>query len=106
LQDVEWVTAWSKIFDSYDVLKKVLSEKAICHRSCIEIFDPPYTILIQKEEKTIYFQLDGQVVALLNERGLETASDDINNFVVEWCTALTSLGFKRYSVKKKGNKKD
>lgn len=98
---MEWTVAWSKIFDSYDILKKMLSEKAICYRNCIEIFDPPYTILIQKEEKTVYFQLDGKIVALLNEKGLYTSSDDVGDFVSEWCTALTSLGFKRYSVKKR-----
>jgi len=97
----EWITTWNKIFDSYDILKKMLSEKAICCKDCIEIFDPPYTIRIQKKDKTVYFQLDGRVVALLNKQGLQVISDDIGEFVDEWCTALTSLGFKRYSVKRR-----
>jgi hypothetical protein len=99
---VKWIRTWEKIFDSFDVLKKMLEDRAICTDDHIEIFDPPFSIKILKEERIIFFQLDGVNIAILDGGGLQLHSEDVKDFVEDWCVALTSLGFKRYFVKKRG----
>jgi|Deesub1362A_J573_1020465.scaffolds.fasta_scaffold02643_3 hypothetical protein len=99
---VVWADSWRKIFDSFDFLSKILEGKAICYEDSIEIFDPPYTIKILKKDKIVTFYLDSVCIATLNKNGLDAIEEDgVEELVDEWCMALTSLGFKRYSLKKK-----
>jgi hypothetical protein len=54
-----------KILDSFDILKKILSDKAICRDDEIIIFDPPFTIQILKKEEMIVFQFEDEDIAIL-----------------------------------------
>lgn len=96
----DWGAICSKIIDYFDILKKILSDRAVCSENQVIIFDPPYTIKILKQEEMIVFQLDDEDVAVLSKKGLVANDDETEKFVEEWCTALTSLGFKRYLIKK------
>ncbi|MFP3946089.1 MAG: hypothetical protein ACLFVI_04230 [Archaeoglobaceae archaeon] len=83
------------------MLKKMLADRSECDENCIEVFDPPYSIKMLKKEKIVVFQLEGENIATLDKRGLHNHSDEHLEVVQEWCTALTSLGFKRYRTKSK-----
>lgn len=105
---MDWVARNGKIFDSYDILRKMLSKNTICCESYIEIFDPPYTVKLIKEERKITFSENGKKIAILDNSGLKIHTKpkkEIIKIVDEWCIALTSLGFKRYSLKTKQNHK-
>jgi len=96
----DWKTICNKIISYFDILKKILSDRAVCSENQITIYDPPYTIKILKLEEMIVFQLNDEDVAVLSKKGLVAKDPEIRKFVEEWCTALTSLGFKRYLIKK------
>jgi len=97
---VDWVIKKEKIFDSYDILKKMLSGNAICCEDYIEIFDPPYAVKLVKKERRVTFSENGKSIAILDDRGLKILTEnDVVKIIEGWCIALTSLGFKRYSLK-------
>jgi hypothetical protein len=89
-----------KILDSFEILKRILSDKAICEDDRIVIHDPPFTIQILKREEMIIFQVEDRDVAVLTKDRAEIDSD-YRDYVEEWCLALTSLGFKRFILKNK-----
>jgi 16S rRNA G966 N2-methylase RsmD len=87
-----------KILESFEILKKILNDKAICEDDRIVIFDPPFTIQILKREEMIIFQLEDRDVAILTKDRVEV-DEEYKDYVEEWCLALTSLGFKRFILK-------
>ena len=87
-----------KILDSFDSLKKILSESAICRENEIVIYDPPFTIKILKREEMIIFQLEDEEIAVLTKESV-IVDKDYREYVDSWCLALTSLSFKRYLLK-------
>ncbi len=89
----------AKIIDSFDVLKIILDDKAICYDDRIVIFDPPFEIRILKGEEIIIFSFGDEDVAILSESKC-WIKEGFEDIVEEWVTALTSLGFKRYILKK------
>ncbi|MFO7966262.1 MAG: hypothetical protein R6U44_01515 [Archaeoglobaceae archaeon] len=52
-----------------------------------------------KNERLVVFQLEEKTVATLDKKGLHNNSEEHLGVIQEWCTALTSLGFKRYRTK-------
>ncbi|MFO7966696.1 MAG: hypothetical protein R6U44_03755 [Archaeoglobaceae archaeon] len=96
---MSWINTWEEIFNSFDMLKKMLADRANCTDNCIEVLDPPYTIKVLKNEKVMVFQLEDKTVATLDQKGLHNNSEEHLGVIKEWCTALTSLGFKRYRTK-------
>jgi hypothetical protein len=87
-----------KILDSFEALKKILKNWAIVGEDEIKIIDPPFTIIISKVEESITFTFGGRDVAVLTRENVRI-EDGFEGVVEEWCTALTSLGFKRYLLK-------
>jgi hypothetical protein len=96
----DWEMTCKKIMDCFDALKRMLKDRAVCSNDCILIFDLPFTIRILKQEEIIVFQLENEDVAVLSREGLKARDEEVELFVKEWCKALTSLGFKRYIIKK------
>ena len=87
-----------KILDSFDSLKKILSESAICRENEIVIYDPPFTIKILKREEMIIFQLGDEDIAVLTKENIRI-NKNYQDYVDSWCLALASLSFKRYLLK-------
>jgi len=87
-----------KILESFDFLKKILSNSAICSENEIIIYDPPFTIKILKREEMIIFQLEDEDIAVLTKEDVRI-DKDYQDYVDSWCLALTSLSFKRYLLK-------
>jgi len=87
-----------KILESFEALKRVLRSWAIMDEGEIKIIDPPFTITISKRDESITFTYEGRDVAILT-RDCVDIEEGFEEVVEEWCTALTSLGFKRYLLK-------
>lgn len=98
---MNWEVVCKKILGHFDVLRKMLKDRAICSDNHMVIFDPPFTVKILRHEGIIVFQLGDKDVAILSKNGLIAEDGEMEKFVEEWCTALSSLGFRRYLVKKK-----
>jgi len=89
----------SKVMGQFEELKKVLRDWAIVKENEIKIIDPPLTITISKVERSITFEVNGECVAVLTEEHSDV-KEGYREVVEEWLTALTSLGFKRYLLKR------
>ena len=89
-----------KVINLFDVLKKILNDKAICDNSRIVIFDPPFEIQILKNEELIVFSCEGEDVAILSKDRI-WIKDGFEGYVRDWMVALTSLGFKRFILRDK-----
>ena len=94
----EMIEKVRKILESFDFLKKILSDSAICRENEIIIYDPPFTIKILKREEMIIFQLEDEEIAVLTKERV-IVDKDYRDYVDNWCLALTSLSFKRYLLK-------
>lgn len=90
------------ILDSFEILKKILKDRAVCMEDIIIIFDQvlekPFTIKIVKNERKIQFFSGDEEIAILSPKTV-VVEDEYKEVVEEWLNALTSLGFKRYIPK-------
>jgi len=89
------------IIENFDLLKRFLRDRAICKENEIVIVDPPVTIRILKREEMMIFNCNGKDVVLDREGIVEAVEENVIDLIDEWCTALTSLGFKRYIPKRR-----
>ncbi len=89
----------SKIMDNFEELKKILRNWAIVRGNEIKIIDPPLIITISKLEKSITFEIGDKFVAILTDDCVRV-EEGFEEVVEEWLIALTSLGFKRYLLKR------
>ncbi|RLI71104.1 hypothetical protein DRO97_10190 [Archaeoglobales archaeon] len=91
------------ILDSFEALKKILRDRAVCMEDSIIIFDQvlekPFTIKIMKKEEKILFFSEEEEIAILSPKTV-VVEDEYKEIVEEWLDALTSLGFKRYIPRK------
>ncbi len=87
----------SKILDSFDSLKKLLSERALCSNSEIVIYDEPLQIVIKRDriEFFVFDELKGFVT-----RNTVNLSDDIAEEVKMWLEGLSFLKFRRFTIKR------
>ncbi len=90
----------AKIINSFDILRKILDDKAICYDDRIIIFDPPFEIQIMRREEMIIFSREGDDVAVLSESSC-WIKEGFEDIVENWVIALTSLGFKRFILRQK-----
>ncbi len=88
----------AKIINLFDVLKKILDDKAICQDDTITIFDPPFEIRIMRKEEMLTFNFEGEDVAILSKSQC-WIKEGFEDIVEDWIVALTSLGFKRFILK-------
>jgi hypothetical protein len=93
------MTKAEEILENFEVLKKFLRNRAICRDDEIVICDPPITIRILKKEEMIVFSCNDEDVAIIS-RDKCKIDKGFEGVVEEWCTALTTLGFKRYILKR------
>jgi len=90
----------SKIIRLFDVLKRLLRDKAICSENAITIIDPPFEIDILRMEEMVVFRLGDEEIAVVCRDGVEVR-EGYEDYVRGWLKALTSLGFKRYRIRKR-----
>ncbi len=90
----------NKIMNTFDVLKRILRDKAICSKNAITIIDPPFEIEILRMEEMIIFKLGEEEVAVISRDSFEV-KEEFEEYVKGWLKALTSLSFKRYIVKRR-----
>jgi len=92
----------SMILKSFELLKKILRDRAVCLDNSITIFDQvsekPFIVKILKKEKKIQFFSDDEEIALITPDN-SVVDEEYEEVVEEWLNALTSLGFKRYIPK-------
>ncbi len=88
-----------KVIESFDALKRLLKDKAVCYDDTLLIYDPPVEIKIMRKERLIVFSVRGKDFAVISEE-LSVVEEDYEEYVEEWLTALSSLGFKRYLPKR------
>ena len=90
----------SRLFDNFELLKRLLVDRAECKDNEIIIYDPPFEIRILKTERIIVVRENGEDVAVLGEE-FSDVKNGLEDYIDEWITALTSLGFKRYLPRRK-----
>ncbi len=88
----------SKIFDSFEYLKRILVDKGYCEEDRIVIFDDPIEIIIKRD--SIVFLLNGVEEGVIT-RNYASVSEEIREEVAKWLEGLTSLKFKRFSLKRR-----
>ena len=87
-----------KVFESFEYLKRILANKACCSDDEIVIFDDPIQIVIKKD--SITFFVNGIEEGIVT-RDKIFLSDKIKNEAIMWLESLSSLKFRRYSLKRK-----
>ncbi len=87
----------SKILDSFDSLKKLLSERALCSDSEIVIYDEPMRIVIKRDriEFYVFDELKGFIT-----KNTVNISDDIIEEARMWLEGLSFLKFRRFTIKR------
>ena len=88
----------SKIFDSFEYLKKILSNRAYCDEDKIIIFDDPIQIVIKRD--SITFLVDGIEEGVVTRNNV-VLSEKIKDEAIMWLEGLSSLKFRRYSLKRR-----
>jgi hypothetical protein len=87
-----------KIFDSFDYLKKILSDKGYSSNDRIVVFDDPLEIIIKRD--AVIFVVDGEEEGIITRNQVEL-SERVREEAIQWLESLSFLKFKRYSLKKK-----
>ncbi len=87
-----------KIFESFEYLKKILSNRAYCSENEIVIFDDPIQIVIKRN--SITFFIDGVEEGIVTRDNV-VLSERIRDEAIMWLESLSELKFKRYSLKRR-----
>ncbi len=95
---MEWKDVFEKICVSFDALKEVLKDRGEIVGESIIIYDPPLKIII--ERKRICFEMDEEMIAILDNNGILIFDDIARDEIEMWCKALSSLGFKRFRMRR------
>ncbi len=90
-----------KILESFDVLKKLLKEKAICEDNRIIVFDPPFTLHILRRQGCMFLYHENEELGFVSLNECKFSDTEAEIVMDTWLETLTSLGFRRYSIKKK-----
>ena len=89
------------IMDSFDAVRKLLREKAICEDNRIIVFDPPFTLHILRNQNCIYLYQEEEELGFLSLYRSRFCDGEAEAVMDSWLKALTSFGFRRYRIKKK-----
>ena len=90
-----------EIMDSFDVVRRLLKEKAICEDDRIIVFDPPFTLHILRNQSCIYLYHEEEELGFLSPHKNEFSDAEAQAVIDSWLKALTSFGFRRYRIKRK-----
>lgn len=90
-----------EIIDSFDAVRKLLKEKAMCEEDRIVVFDPPFTLHILRNQSCIYLYHNGEELGFLSLHKNEFCDAEAQTVMDSWLKALTSFGFRRYRIKRR-----
>ncbi len=93
-----------KIIGSFETIKKLIKEKAICEENRIILFDPPFTLHILKNQECISLYHDDEEIAFISPLTFRAVDHESERILEEWLKTLTSFGFRRYILKKRKTK--
>ncbi|AIY91280.1 hypothetical protein [Geoglobus acetivorans] len=96
-----WEEIYRRVQTIKPALKLLMKDRCIEKGSVILIPDGPLDIEIRT--KDVRFYLHGELAGILDEKGLMIIIDEAKTEIENWCVALSSPGFKRYSIKKQKN---
>jgi len=94
-----------EILGSFDVVKKLLKDKAICEDDRIIIFDPPFTLHIIRNHASIHLYHYEEEIGRISLTDCSFCDTEAEEVMDSWLKALTSFGFRRYRIKRHGVKK-
>jgi hypothetical protein len=89
------------IMDSFETVKKMLKDKAICEEDKIIIFDPPFTLHILKRQECILLYHHDEEIGFLSAQRKEFHDSEAERVIDSWLKALSSSGFRRYRIKRR-----
>lgn len=95
--DEEFLGHISKILDSFDHLRKLLSERAECSEDEIVIYDDPLQVIIRRDR--IDFYVDGEYRGSVGKNFVRL-EDEVLEEAKMWLQGLAMLKFKRFSVRR------
>ncbi|RLI78070.1 hypothetical protein DRP07_11465 [Archaeoglobales archaeon] len=90
-----------RIIESFDLIKKLLKEKAICEEDKIVVFDPPFTLHILRNQGCIYLYHNDEELGYLSLENYNFCDAEAEVVMDSWLKTLTSFGFRRYIVKRR-----
>jgi len=96
---VEWQGTLRRILEVKPALRVIMRERCVERGDCLVIMDGPLEIEIGSRD--VRFVVEGELAGLLSESGLEVFDEDAREEIEYWCVALTSPGFKRFTIKRK-----
>lgn len=96
---MEWEWALKRIVELKPALRLIMKDRCVDRGNCLVIFDNPLEIEVY--EKEVRFLVDGELAGLLSENGLEILDESARQEIEYWCVALTSPGFKRFTIRRK-----
>lgn len=85
-----------KVLENFEKLKKILSSRAVCEEDSIVIYDGPLKIVIRRDRVDFYVYDEYHGFVSKSEKNL---SDLVEKEAELWLKALSSLKFKRFSVR-------
>ncbi len=96
---VEWEEILRTILERRYAIKHIMREICEERQGCIIIHDNP--LRIELREREVYFIVEDEIAGILSESGLEIMNTQAEKEIEYWCVALSSPGFKRYSIRKR-----
>ena len=96
---VEWKKVLRTILERRHVIGHIMGEVCEKRHGRIIIYDNPMKIEIRERE--VCFLIEDEIAGILTEKGLEIINNQAEKEIEYWCVALSSPGFKRYSIKRK-----
>jgi len=96
---VDWNEILESILQKKQAIKFITKEFCEEKGDCVVIYDNPLKIEIY--EKEIRFVVEDEIAGILSNDGMSILNKEAEKEIEYWCIALSSLGFKRYSIKKK-----
>jgi len=96
---VEWSEIFETILQKKQAIGLILKEFCEDNGNCIIIHDNPLKIEIHERE--IRFVIEDEIAGILSCEGLKILNREAEKEIEYWCVALSSPGFKRYSIKRR-----
>ncbi len=96
---MEWEKVLANIIERKHAIRHILSEVCEERGNCIVIHDNPLRIEIY--DKEILFLIEDEIAGILGKDGIKIMDSKAEKEIEYWCIALSSPGFKRYSIKKR-----
>lgn len=96
---MEWSRVFGKIMEIKPYVELIVKDRCIKRGDCVVIYDNPLEIELHND--CVRFLLENETAGILTANGLEIFEERAREEIEYWCIALSSTGFKRFSIKRK-----